>query len=137
MKSHQASEEGQEQMILNEGRDTNSLAVSDQTANALSVTVDSATLSQPGFIAIHSDANGAPGNDIAASGLLTTGTHADVAITASLVNGQTYWAMLRSDDGNRVFSEANDPTLVDALGKAIMVKFTVQGGVLGAEVDKG
>src|SRR5688500_17031707 len=97
-KSRQAGVDARDQAPgVVQGR-TNRLSVNEQEANTLTANIDSASLSAPGFIAIHKDSGGSSGADIAASELLQAGIHSDVNVITSLVPGKTYWAMLHLDN---------------------------------------
>lgn len=107
---------------------TPSVTVSTQ-APGRSVTVDSATLTANGFIAIHEDKAGKPGPVIGNSDLLTAGTHAatTVKLTRSAKKGETLYAMLHTDvNGNGVYEfPGPDVPTTDATGAVVSPAFTI------------
>ncbi|MEX0945785.1 MAG: hypothetical protein WD064_00280, partial [Acidimicrobiia bacterium] len=60
------------------------IVAEDQRSDGTTVTVASVTLPSPGFIAIHGNADGAPGPVIGHSELLPAGTSTDVVVTLDL-----------------------------------------------------
>jgi hypothetical protein len=107
---------------------TASITVSGQTpGNA--VTIDSVTLTEPGFIAIHTDQSGKPGPVIGNSDLLPAGTFTgtSVKLTRRSKNGETLYAMLHTDvNGNGVYEFPGvDVPTVDSAGQSVTVPFTI------------
>lgn len=60
------------------------IVAEDQSSDGTTVTVASVTLPSPGFIAVHGNADGAPGPVIGNSELLPAGTSTDVVVTLAL-----------------------------------------------------
>jgi hypothetical protein len=89
------------------------------------VYVSSATLPQNGFVVIHEDANGQPGN-IIGSRFFRRGTNpGSIELTASTVEGRRYWAMLHTDNGDGTFNATQDLPIRDAAGNIVMKSFGV------------
>ncbi len=109
-----------------------SVRVADQTPDSLSVVVDFVSLAKPGFVVIHKNANGQPGEIIGVSELLEAGESRSVSILANLTAGESYFAMLHADNGNGQFSAELDAAFVDEKGDPIMGRFEVMGEVEGA-----
>jgi hypothetical protein len=87
---------------------SDTIAVSTQLPGS-SVTIDNAFLSKPGFITIHeATATGGAGKIIGTSGLLSVGPKQDLEISATLLPGAKYIAMLREDNGDKKFTDAAD-----------------------------
>ena len=80
--------------------------------------------SRAGWVAIHEDRDGKPGNILGAS-WLPVGEHADtkVELLRAMEAGKTYYAMLHDDDGDKLFNYKNDLSLPSATGEPIMVAF--------------
>ncbi|MEX2501316.1 MAG: hypothetical protein WD336_02980 [Trueperaceae bacterium] len=101
--------------------------------DGLSVTLAEATLTQPGFVALH--ATEADGSlrvlpILGASGFLEAGTHQDVTIwiddDQAPVIGDTVVTMIHVDDGDRVyrFPRSDGPAMQD--GAMILSEFTLR-----------
>lgn len=111
------------------------ITVSDQDANTVGVTINSATLAVAGFIEIHADVNGSIGTYVGSSKVLAAGTYANQSIIMSTVPGASYWAMLHADDGNGIFEPEKDLPIKNADGEIVMQKFQVK--LAGSEATKG
>ncbi|WP_276272196.1 DUF7282 domain-containing protein [Haloarcula litorea] len=87
-----------------------SVIISDQESNGETVTVDSVTLSEGGFVAIH--LNNASGDVIGASDYLESGTHEDVEITLDSAQDEDFTAVamphLDTDDDQTYDFPDND-----------------------------
>jgi PGF-CTERM protein len=68
-----------------------SVSISDQESNGETVVVDSATLSEGGFIAIHNGS--ASGDVIGASSYLEAGSHEDVEVTLNTTQSEDFTAV--------------------------------------------
>ncbi len=103
---------------------SDTIAVSTQIpGNA--VTIDNAFLSKPGFITIHEVTNqGATGKIIGTSGYLSVGPKQDLEITAKLVPGAKYIAMIHADNGDKKFNEAQD-SAITSNNAPVMTMFSV------------
>jgi hypothetical protein len=75
-------------------------------------------LEKPGFVVIHEDRNGTPGNILGVSGLLADGETNSVQITLSrsTLDGETVYAMLHLDDGDKMFDVVKDKPALDRIG---------------------
>lgn len=104
---------------------TDALVVSDMRPNDV-VVVDSVTLSEPGFVAIHADQGGVVGAIVGVSDYLSAGTHTGVPVKISkaAANGDTLYAMIHVDDGDRIFSAALDLPR-EQNGEPVMMRFHV------------
>ncbi|MGB7297710.1 MAG: hypothetical protein WA888_16035 [Burkholderiaceae bacterium] len=91
------------------------LVVSDQ-ALADYVTIDVLVLQKPGFVVIHADADGKPGEVIGHSSELPVGRHANLTIDINPKKaGLRVFPMIHTDngDGAYVFPGPDAPTVVD------------------------
>ncbi len=81
-------------------------------------------LVQDGFITVHQSMGGAPGPIIGTSGFLDHGLHdgTGVKLDTPLVPGQSYIALLHVDNGDQVFTVADDLP-VSADGQVVRVDF--------------
>lgn len=107
---------------------TPSVSVSTQKPGR-SVTIDAATLTTNGFIAIHTDKDGKPGPVIGNSDLLPPGspTGTTVKLSRSSRKGETLYAMLHTDvdgDGIYTFPGPDVPT-TDSAGAVVVVPFAI------------
>ena len=88
------------------------------------VYVSSVQLANPGFVVIQKDASGKPGA-VLGSQYLAAGTNpAQVKLSASMLDGATYYASLYSDtDGDQKFDITKDQPVTDASGAVIVRPF--------------
>ena len=101
----------------------NAIAINDQQpANALNIAM--VTLAQDGWVVIHAEHGGKPGNILGArrfnAGQNQSGT---VELLRPTEEGKVYFAMLHLDDGDRQFDYAKDLPINDLQGNAIMMRF--------------
>ncbi|PIR87021.1 MAG: hypothetical protein COU11_02210 [Candidatus Harrisonbacteria bacterium CG10_big_fil_rev_8_21_14_0_10_49_15] len=116
--------------------EANSLTIGLQDPSKVAVVVDQVELTQPGFVVIHADSNGAPDDIVASSKLLQPGIHQNVSIVMSTTAGASYHAMLHVDDGNGIFSAATDAPAQDTSGAVVTMRFQVATSPLvDGEVD--
>ncbi len=114
--------------------DNNSIAVSGQgETNTLIASMG--VLSDPGYIVVHEDNNGQPGNIIGVSKLVAPGMIHGVSVTLSrkAVAGEKLYAMLHKDNGDKTYSDADAPVM-GKNGEPIMMNVTVQ---IGATTEPG
>ncbi len=105
---------------------TDTILLSAQTAGS-SVTIDNFRLSEPGFISIERlDHPNSPGSSIGHSGYLKAGSGQDLEINATITAGETYFAVLYKDNGDKKFDPAVDQRLRNSSGGLIMARFTTQ-----------
>ncbi len=104
----------------------NALVVKNQKPNSSTI-IASATLEKAGFVVIRSVAHDGPkeiqGAVLGASPLLSRGTHTNVKANVALSPAGIYYANLYSDNGNKVFSTAEDLQLKDVNGNPFQVRF--------------
>ena len=102
----------------------NRITVVDQAPGNI-VYISSVQLSAPGFVVIHKDKAGTPG-DIMGYKYFDAGIYpGQITLTSSTVEGGVYYAMLHSDDGDKVFDVTKDIPLKDSAGNIIMKLFRV------------
>jgi len=87
------------------------------------VYLSSVQLANPGFVVIHKDASGQPGSAIGSTYFSSGINPGRVTLNEALVDGQTYYAVLHSDNGDRTFIAAQDPEIKDSNGNTIMRVF--------------
>lgn len=98
-----------------------------------------ATLLQEGFITIHTEVAGEPGELLGVSSLLPTGPTERVLVPLStnLVAGGSYIATLYYDDGDGVFMEQTDTLVIESnSGLILRAPFTVSTVTPAGEGDK-
>ena len=87
------------------------------------VYLTSVQLSAPGWVVIHSDKTGMPG-DVIGSAYFEKGINpGKITLTKSMIDGQTYYAMIHSDDGDKKFNAVKDFPLKNSVGSIIMQIF--------------
>lgn len=107
----------------------NAIYLDTQTAGIDEVLVGIVAMEQPGFVVIHADDNGTPGEIIGFSTLLTEGGQGfTVSVDRPLVDGGVYYAVLYTDDGDGMFGAKVDSQVVDAEGSVILMTFEAQEG---------
>lgn len=81
----------------------NSVTAGDQAVSENSITVDNVTMEEAGWLVVHADNEGAPGEVIGISDVISAGSHDNVIVTfndsADVNVGDTLWLMLHSDTG--------------------------------------
>lgn len=104
----------------------NALDVTDQPAGQ-SVIMALTVLNEQGWVAIHEDVSGEPGRILGAT-LVFAGERNNVVVDLlrKTVKGQTYYAMLHTDDGDKAFDIAKDLPIKDSTGNVIMMKFVAE-----------
>ncbi|MCR4330658.1 MAG: hypothetical protein NUV49_02135 [Patescibacteria group bacterium] len=116
---------------LNEGSllDTNmeysgvyTLSAQDQPAG-LKVLIDSATMEEQGWIVIHEDRDGAPGNILGARRFEAGVSTGEVELLRNTVEGGIYYAMIHTDDGDGQFDHTKDLPLLEN-DAPVMVTFS-------------
>ncbi len=101
---------------------TESVSVMNQAAG-LNVVVDSVTLASSGWVAIHENQDGQPGNILGAQ-RFDAGTYSGaVELLRETVPGGSYYAMLHRDNGDGAFSPSSDAPVLGADGRAITAAF--------------
>jgi hypothetical protein len=102
----------------------NRISIVDQAPGNI-VYVSSVQLAAPGYVVIHKDKAGTPG-DVIGYKYFEAGIYpGQITLTSPTVEGGVYYAMLHSDDGDKVFNSAKDLPLKDASGNIIMKLFRV------------
>ncbi len=110
--------------------DINRVVVSDQFPGNI-VYISSVQLSQPGFVVVHKDNNGTPG-DIIGYQYFDKGINpGKITLTMPTVEGGVYYAMLHTDDGDKKFDAKKDMPLKDSRGEIIMKLFRASASVTG------
>ncbi|HEY9583573.1 MAG TPA: hypothetical protein VJI66_01250 [Candidatus Paceibacterota bacterium] len=106
----------------------NRVVVTDQFPGNI-VYLSSVQLEKPGFVVVHKDNNGTPG-DIIGYQYFDKGINPGrITLTSSTVEGGVYYAMLHSDDGDKVFNATKDLPLKDSKGDVIMKIFRATSDV--------
>ncbi len=93
------------------------------------VFISSVQLDNGGWVVIHKDNAGTPG-EIIGSQYFDKGINTGkVTLTKSTVDGGLYYAMLHSDDGDKKFDATKDLPLKDSKGAVIMKMFRASAAV--------
>lgn len=100
-----------------------SLVIASPQDAGLEIAVSKITVQVPTWVVIYENYNGQPGNVLGA-GLFVSGRSSGVVdLLRGTLPGQTYFAGEARDDGDHMFSMANDPAIRDGSGNPIVVKF--------------
>jgi len=90
----------------------NTISVVDQPAG-LKVIIESATLAEQGWVVIHEDRDGAPGNILGAQRFEPGTSAGEVELLRNTVEGGLYYAMLHGDDGDGQFDYTKDLAIME------------------------
>jgi len=103
----------------------NAIFVADQKPGD-SVVVSLAETKEGGYVVIHESVNGTPGTIIGHSTLLPAGESNTITVPLDRTskNGEELIAMLHNDNGNGVYTEADDPTR-DSSGNPVHMRFQI------------
>lgn len=87
------------------------------------VYLSSIQLANPGFVVIHKDSSGRPGLAIGSAYFSSGINPGRVTLSEAMIDGQTYYAVLHSDNGDKVFNASQDAEVKDSNGNTIMRVF--------------
>ena len=107
------------------------LAASSQSSDGKTIKVDEAVFQGSGWVAIHSDAGGAPGPVIGVSKMVAAGTTNNIEITLDkpLTASAKVWPMLHLEDNNNTtydFPNGDAPAKVGADVVVVPIDITVR-----------
>lgn len=108
--------------------DSNRIVMSDQFPGNV-VFLSSVTLANGGWVEIHKDNNGVPGEIIGSQYFEKGINTGKITLTKPTVEGGLYYAMLHSDDGDKKFDAAKDLPLKNTKGDIIMKMFRASTAV--------
>lgn len=108
--------------------EVNRVVIGDQFPGNV-VFLQSVQLANGGWVAIHKDNAGKPGAVIGSMYFDKGINTGKITLTQSTVDGGIYYAMLHTDDGDKVFSETKDEPLKDSKGAVIMRIFRASAEV--------
>jgi hypothetical protein len=100
----------------------NAILVRDQKPGII-VNVELVTLENAGWVVIHEDNNGLLGNALGAQLFLAGVNSGTVELLRGMEAGNTYYAVVRQDDGDGAFDLAKDLLLSDERGNPVQVNF--------------
>lgn len=105
---------------------SNGMTIKNQSP-APDVTVADVVAAKPGFIAVFSDTNGKPGALAGVGPFLNAGETRDVPVRLKFAskNGETYWAELFVDNGDKTFSASSDVPAKDTNNADLMTSFKI------------
>ena len=111
-----------ENMLLS-GEDA--IFVDDQKSGNNEVVVGLVVLSQPGFVVVHKDDDGLPG-EIIGSSIWLEGEVEDfyVSVSESLETDAIYYAVLYADNGDQEFNASVDKMTENESGAIVLMTFT-------------
>ncbi len=103
-------------------KEVNRIVMSDQYPGNV-VQLTSVQLAKDGWVVIHADKDGQPG-DVIGSAYFSAGINpGKITLSRSTVDGGVYYAMIHTDDGDKKFDPAKDLPLKDSKGSIIMKLF--------------
>ena len=114
------------------GQGVNRVVVTDQFPGNI-VYLSSVQLTKPGFVAVYDDNNGTPGEIIGTQYFDAGINPGRVTLTRSTVDGEVYYAILHTDNGDKVFNATQDVQLINAAGNPIMMIFRGSASVSGVK----
>lgn len=103
----------------------NSIVAPNQPAG-YRIILSTVTMANDGWVVIHEDANGVPGNVLGAQ-RFSAGAYKDgtVELLRNTVEGDTYYAMIHTDDGDKMFDLVKDTPVKNSHDTPIMTAFNV------------
>lgn len=107
---------------INTPASANRMVVSDQFPGNI-VYLSSVQLTQPGWVVIHKDNAGTPGAIIGYQWFDKGINPGKITLSEGTVEGGVYYAMIHTDDGDKIFNATKDLPLKDAAGNIIMKIF--------------
>jgi hypothetical protein len=100
----------------------NRVVVADQFPGNI-VYLSSVQLANSGWVVVHKDNAGTPGDVLGYTWFDKGINPGQVKLTASTIEGGTYYAMIHTDDGDKKFDITKDLPLKDANGSVVMKMF--------------
>ncbi len=110
------------------GGDVNRVVVTDQFPGNI-VYLSSVQFTKPGFVAIHKDNSGQPGEVIGSQYFDKGINPGRITLTTSTVESGVYYAVMYTDDGDRIFDASKDMPIKDSAGNIIMKIFRATSSV--------
>lgn len=107
---------------VSDANEINRIVVADQYPGNV-VYISSAQLANGGWVEIHKDNAGIPGAIIGSIYAEKGIAPVKITLTEKTVDGQLYYAMLHTDDGDKKFDAAKDLPMKDSRGNVIMKPF--------------
>jgi hypothetical protein len=102
----------------------NALVVQDQRPGK-AILVSFVGIEGSGFVTIHADGGGKPGDLLGVSALVAEGaTDESVKLSRATRDGETLYAVLRKDDGDGMFDASDDEIVKDFQGNDLVAVFT-------------
>ena len=108
--------------------EVNRVVMSDQYPGNV-VFLSSVQLANGGWVVVHADKNGQPGEVIGSAYFEKGINPGKITLTKPTVEGGIYYAMLHSDDGDKKFDLAKDLPIKDSKGNIIMKLFRAAAAV--------
>lgn len=108
--------------------EVNRVVMSDQYPGNV-VFLSSVQLANGGWVAIHADKSGQPGEVIGSMYFEKGINTGKITLTKPTVEGGIYYAMLHSDDGDKKFDASKDLPIKDSKGNIIMKLFRAAAAV--------
>lgn len=107
----------------------NAVFVEDQESGAEDVIVGLAVLQEPGFVVIHKDDDGIPGDVIGYSMWILDGAeHFFIGVEEPLEEDEIYYAMLYTDNGDQEWNVQTDLPVTGADGAVTVMTFSARVG---------
>jgi hypothetical protein len=100
-----------------------SLSIPSPQTAGLEIAVSNVSVNVPTWVVIYENYNGQPGNVLGAGLFVPGRTSGAVDLLRGTLPGQTYFAGESRDDGDHMYSMANDPAVRDSNGNPVMLEF--------------
>lgn len=105
-----------------DSKEINRITITDQFPGNI-VYISTVQLAQPGFVVIHKDNAGKPG-DIIGSAYFDKGiNNGKITLKMPTMEGGVYYAALHLDNGDKVFDSTKDMAIKDSAGQMIIKLF--------------
>jgi hypothetical protein len=108
--------------------EVNRIVMSDQFPGNV-VYLSSVTLANGGWVEIHADKNGQPGEYVGSAYFEKGINPGKITLTKPTVEGGISYAMLHSDDGDKKFDATKDLPIKDSKGNIVMKLFRASAAV--------
>ena len=106
----------------------NRIVMSDQYPGNV-VYLNSAQFENPGWVVIQDNNSGNPGEVLGKTYFDSGINPGKITLSKPMIDGNTYYAVMYSDNGDKVFDPATDKPLTDANGNIIMKVFHASSAV--------
>jgi hypothetical protein len=108
------------------GASGSSVSLSSSQSAGFAVAITKAPVTQPTWLVVYEDRNGAPGNAIGAGLFFPGSPSGTIQLLRATLPGKSYFVGQSVDNGDKVFSLESDKKVTDNNGTALYTQFTAQ-----------